>query len=126
MRYTTKSRSKRLLDAEVRAAALAAIEPPLDLGTELSVTGFKVKIDETRALLASYNGLLSEAAQLRAQFADAEKGLADLSDRMLAAVGGLYGKTSTVYRQAGGTRKQDRKRPTRKTALSTETMPSAV
>ena len=45
----------------------------------------------------------------------AEKAIRDLSERMLAGVASKYGKDSSEYEMAGGTRKSERKRPTRKT-----------
>lgn len=38
-----------------------------------------------------------------------------MSERMLAGVAARYGKDSSQYEQAGGVRKSERKRPTRKT-----------
>ena len=46
----------------------------------------------------------------QAAFDDAEKLLADLSSRVLAAVAAKYGRDSVEYTQAGGVRMRDRKR----------------
>jgi hypothetical protein len=45
---------------------------------------------------------------------DPEKEIRVLSERMLIAMAAKYGKDSYEYEMAGGMRKSDRKRPTRK------------
>jgi len=63
----------------------------------------------------AYNALLSQADQAQNELLAAEKAIRDLSERMLAGVASKYGKDSSEYEMAGGTRKSERKRPTRKT-----------
>ena len=118
--------SKTLQKAELRAAEMSAIEPPLDLHEGLNLVAYRTKIADTRTLLANYNGLAAAAAEMRLRFATAEKELADHSDRILAGVGYRYVKNSNVYLQAGGTRKVDRKWQRKKAASGNETLTNAA
>ncbi len=126
MARISKTRSVTLDNAEKRAAALAAIEPPLKLGGAISVAGFQKRVADARAQLSAYNGLLAEADRIRVEFLVAERALALHHTRMLAAVAGHYGKDSSVYAAAGGTTLQARKRPKRKAASSGEKLPNAA
>lgn len=51
-------------------------------------------------------------------FQTAEKNLASMSDRMLAGVAAKYGRDSTEYEMAGGTRTSDRRRRPSKAAAA--------
>lgn len=126
MARTKKNRSLVIDNAETRAAALAAIEPPLNLGEALPLTGYQERIAAVREKLARYNQLLAEAEEARVVFLSLEKQLALHSTRMLAAVGATYGKDSTTYAAAGGTPLQLRKRPVRKAASGGEKLPNAA
>ena len=80
----------------------------------LKVADYKAKITAVKIKNDQYNSDLSDLdAALNAIQAD-EKALDDLSVRMLAGVGSKYGKDSTEYEQAGGTRTSERKAPVRK------------
>ncbi|MEY4488536.1 MAG: hypothetical protein RIQ79_1044 [Verrucomicrobiota bacterium] len=104
-----RTRSATLESAETRAAAIGSIEDVRPLGGDLSVASYGVAIISTRQKLARYNGLLSEAEVARREFNTAERQLADLADRMLAAVGAAYGRNSIEYAKAGGTLKSERR-----------------
>lgn len=121
-----KNRSIILDLAETRAAALAAIEPPLNLGEALPLAAYETRITDVRSKLARYNSLLSEAEEARLLFARAETQLSAHSARMLAAVGATYGKDSSTYAAAGGTPTQNRRRVKRKAAPSNDSMPNAA
>ncbi len=112
------ARRKRTSDsvtrAETRAAALESIDSALDLGNRLTLAAYKTATINTNAKLAEYNTMLSELDALLNELEAMEVTLDDLSARMLAGVGVKYGKDSDEYEQAGGTRKSDRKPPTRK------------
>ncbi|HRQ41511.1 MAG TPA: hypothetical protein PLD25_26625 [Chloroflexota bacterium] len=96
--------SKSIEQAQVRAANLEAIGSSLDLGNGLTLAAFREEIQTTQGLLDAYNTKLAEAdAALNALTAQ-EKQLKTLNGRMLAAVGAIYGKDSSEYEQAGGTR----------------------
>ena len=100
--------------AETRAASLASIDPALDLGNGLTLAAYQAAIETTHEKLASYNTKLSDADEALNVFQAEEKELAGLSERMLGAVATKYGKDSDEYEKAGGTKKSERKRPTRK------------
>lgn len=68
-----------------------------------------------QAKLDAYNGLLNEIDALNNDILAGEKALGALSERMLDGVGVKFGKDSNEYEQAGGVRKSERKKPTRKT-----------
>ncbi|BAY60611.1 hypothetical protein NIES22_06700 [Calothrix brevissima NIES-22] len=52
--------------------------------------------------------------------AENEKRLAEFCERMLTGVASKYGRNSDEYQMAGGVRKSDRKRNTRKDSKSTD------
>lgn len=116
---TKKDRSLILDRAESRFAAVSAIDS-VQLATGLTLVGYQTAITDARSKLATYNGLLAQAENARREFAKSEKALADLSERVLAAVGANYGKDSLEYGKAGGTPKSERKRSVRKAASKTE------
>jgi hypothetical protein len=125
MPHKKRNRSIILDNAETRAAALAAIEPPLTLGGEVTLAAYQAKIVATRETQSRYNGLLAEADKVRVELSRAERDLANFSERILAAVGGLYGRDSHTYVAAGGSLKYARRRG-RKTASNSEALPNAA
>lgn len=96
--------SKEIEQAQVRAANLEAISPTLDLGNSLTLTALRAEIQATQALLDTYNTKLAEADNALNVLKAREKTLKTMSSRMLAGVGVAYGKDSSEYEQAGGTR----------------------
>lgn len=115
-----KNRSLVLDRAQTRAAAVQAIAGIEQLGGEATLPAFQAVIDDTRAKLQSYNTLLAQADEAREVFLKAEIQLADWHERILAAVGVQYGKTSDAYVTAGGTRKYSRQRASTQTETTTE------
>lgn len=112
-----KKRSSPVLEkAEKRAAAIGSIGLTLDLGNGLSLENYNGHIEEVRSLLAEYNMILSNLDRVTNDIAEKERSLSDLSELMLMGVATTYGKNSNEYEMAGGIRKQDRKRPVRKSA----------
>ncbi|MBD2201193.1 hypothetical protein H6G33_01070 [Calothrix sp. FACHB-1219] len=121
-------RTSNILDkARRRIAGLKTIDSSLDLGNGLTLQLFSELIEDTSKKLEAHNIAVSEADQTGTLVSQAERSLADLSDRMLTGVASKYGKSSDQYEMAGGVRKQDRKRKTRKvnTSTPTETLPTA-
>ena len=114
----TKKTSPVLENAQTRLAALSSIDPKLSLGAGLGISDYDAQITCTRTALDTYNTLLSQVDGAYNDFLAEEAGLRDLSDRMLAGVGAVYGKDSDQYEQAGGVRKSERKRPMRKQAAA--------
>jgi hypothetical protein len=97
-----KNRSKVIEIATARAGGMELIAPALDFGDGLSVPGYKAAIADTQGKQATYNALLSQVDEAKMHFEAAQANLGDLSDRMLAAVGGKFGRDSGEYTKAGG------------------------
>ncbi len=110
-----KKLSPFLEGAQQRLNALSTIDPALDLGNGLTLAAYRAQVTSMQAKQDAYNALLSQADQAQNELLEAEKAIRDLSERMLAGVASKYGKDSSEYEMAGGKRKSERKRPTRKT-----------
>ena len=105
--------------AQKRADALAAIDPSLDLGTDASknpitLAAYQAAITAVATENDQYNTLLSNADGLATELQTDEKTLDNFSTTMLSGVSVKYGKDSTEYGKAGGTRTSDRKKIVRK------------
>ena len=107
----------RILDkAESRLAALKAVNISLDLGSGLTVENYEHSIQGLRQKLEAYNTCVAVVNDANIAVGEGERLLAELSERMLIGVASKFGKNSSEYAMAGGTRRKDRKRPTRRTA----------
>ena len=112
-------RSSPVLDkAQNRSDALATIDPKLNLGADLALTGYNAKIAALDAKVKEYNDLLAQTDSTSTVLDEMEAQLADLNERMLKGVASQYGRDSAEYGQAGGTRKSDIKRSSRKTSAN--------
>ncbi len=110
-----KKRTSAVLDkAQTRLASLKSINQALDLGNGLTIDTFNQTIEDGRQKLEKYNTTLSTVDQNYAAVMDAEKLIAEWTERMLIGVASKYGKNSDEYKMAGGTRRSERKRPKRK------------
>ena len=109
-----KSATQIMIDANNRLASLKSIEENLDLGNGLTNESFNNLINENFETLERYNTLLSQVDQASNDFDVLQKKLKDLHERMLLAVAAKYGKDSNEYEMAGGKRKSERKKPSRK------------
>ena len=109
-----KRSSKELVKAQSRATNLLSIDAQLDLGSGLTLTAYQAAITALQGKLDKYNNLLSEVDALNNDILAGEKAMAALSERMLNGVGVKFGKDSNEYEMAGGVRKSERKKPTRK------------
>ena len=109
-----KRNSKELDKARQRLTNLKSIAADLDLGNGLTAPAYQAEIDRQQAQLDHYNRQLSEIDALLNDLNAQEKVLAALNERMLEGVGVKYGKDSNEYEQAGGTRKSDYKKSSRK------------
>ena len=109
-----KRTSPTIEKSQQRLSALLSIDTNLDLGNDLTAAAYKAEIVKAQTLLDTYNTLLSQTDGALNAFAAAEKGLKDLSERMLSGVSVKFGKDSAQYEMAGGVRKSERKRPVRK------------
>ena len=100
--------------AQARLTSLSSIDPKLDLGNGLTVAVYQAAIQDAQAKLNTCNTLLSQVDDATNALRVAEKELRSLSERMLAGVASKYGKDSSQYEMAGGTRKSEIKRSPRK------------
>jgi len=95
------------------------IDPVLKFGT-LDVAALKADIDQGKALQTEIDALDAQYTSLRNQ-RDALLGATwDKVKRVRASVKGLYGDDSSEYEMVGGTRKSERKTPTRKAKPAAE------
>ncbi len=109
-----KRSSSAIEMAERRLAALQAIDTTLDLGNGFTLETFMAAIQETQEKLNVYNTYLSMTDAANSSLEDAEKLLKAFTTQMLRGVALKYGDDSIEYEKAGGTRKSERKRPTRR------------
>lgn len=114
MPRSRKAATKIMNQAATRLANCKSIEPDLDLGNGLKNSNFETTIVATNAALDAYNMSLAQSDALLNAFNAQEKLLKDVNERMLIGVGAKYGKDSTEYEKAGGVRKSERKKPTKK------------
>jgi len=103
-----------------RLANLKSISPTLDLGNGLTVAAYDAAVNAFRQKLEDYNIALSIVDEKYNLVQAGEKDLRDLSERMLAGVAVKFGKNSHEYEKAGGVRKSERKKPTKKSAAKTK------
>ncbi|MGB3309512.1 MAG: hypothetical protein WBG32_15660 [Nodosilinea sp.] len=103
--------------AEKRNASTQSIAKDLDLGNGITTTAYTQAIEDLRQKLHAYNESLSLVDQAANAVQDAERVVRDFSERILLGVATCYGKDSDEYEMAGGVRKSERKRPTRKPKL---------
>jgi hypothetical protein len=108
-----KRSSAALEQAIRRSAAMRSIDENLDLGNGLTLADYDQLIQTVQGDIAVYNETLSDSDRAASTVKDDEKQLRDLSERMLIAVAAKYGKNSYEYEMAGGTRKSERKKPSR-------------
>ena len=112
------SRRKRtstvLETARHRFAGLKSITKEPDFGPDLTLPAYSTQINNFSTLLDNYNGMLATLDDLQNSLEAAEEALNETNRRMLSATEAHYGPDSSEYEQAGGTRKSERKRPTKK------------
>jgi hypothetical protein len=102
--------------AKIRAASLKSIDAALDLGNGQTLASYNAAIADTEGQLNTYNTKLSDLDEMLNKLEAGETALADLSERMLAGVASKFGKNSTEYEKAGGTRKSEIQRGPKKAA----------
>jgi hypothetical protein len=91
--------------AGLLASRFASISEELDLSNGLTLAGFRSAIATVAFNLNDYNKKLSESDTALNLLADAERALAEHSERMLLGVATRFGKDSNEYEKAGGVRK---------------------
>jgi hypothetical protein len=76
----------------------------LDLGHGNTLAAYDTEISAVQAKLDAYNQVLAAADNALNELQDAERALKKRSTTMLAGVGVAFGKDSSQYEMAGGTR----------------------
>lgn len=110
-----RRRSSSILDnARKRLAGLKSIKDKGQLGPRLSVDAYEQRVIAFAEKLSEYNRMLSVIDQMLNDLQREERELGTETARMLTGVGAHFGSDSSEYEQAGGKRKSERKRPTRK------------
>lgn len=109
-----KRSSKVLEKADRRIASLRSISPDLNLGNGLTVDVYTTLITDMRDRLAAYNTVLSTVDKTYNDMLLIEQKLGDYSELLLLGVATKFGKDSDEYEMAGGVKKSDRKRSTRR------------
>lgn len=110
-----KRTSNILTKAERRAAGISSIKTNLDLGNGMTLQSFWSDIENVRDKQNQYNTMLSNIDQLYNELQESERKLSEKSSKMLQAVAIVYGRNSTEYEMAGGTRSSERRRSKRPT-----------
>ena len=100
--------------ATTRSAALKSIDSKLDLGNGMTVVAYDAQIKKVSDKATLYNTTLSTVDNLYNEVLKEINVLNDFSERMLSGVGTAYGKDSNQYEMAGGVRKSEKKKPTKK------------
>ncbi len=109
-----KRTSAVLEAARRRLAGLKAINPKPNFGPNVSEELFDAKITSVSNRENSYNQKLTEADAELDELQREEAELNDLHIRVLAAGAAQFGTDSKEYEMLGGTRKSERKKPTKK------------
>lgn len=105
-----KKKSASLLKAESRLVGIKSINTKLDMGSGMSATAYEKEIVALRQKITAYNTTLAQLDARSNEIIDAEKQLFTLSERMLLGVAMKYGKDSSEYEMAGGTRRSEHRR----------------
>ena len=114
-----KRTSAALAVARQRLAGLNKITPTPNLGPNTSVAAYQAVADETAAIEESHNQLAAHMDDSSNRFDAQEDLMADWDRRVLSAVEAQYGPNSSEYEMVGGTRKSERKKPSKKGGGST-------
>jgi hypothetical protein len=114
MSYRKRTVSTEVAKANKRLDGIRSIEPNIDLGNGITDPAYAAEIAKVTSLTEKYNTLLSEVDGTLTALEQAERELADYSQRILNAVGTKFGYNSIEYEKAGGTRKSEKRRTSRK------------
>jgi hypothetical protein len=104
----------RVVDLEkgiTRLASVKSIDPELDLGNGINVPNYGEQVTLLADLVSRYNTTLSTLDDMYNEFAAQNLAVRDWNERILTGVATKYGKNSSQYEMAGGTKKSERKKP---------------
>src|SRR5437660_7376551 len=110
----TRRSSAALAAARQRLAGLNKITPAPNLGPNITVLAYQGVITGTANLEESHSQLSAQMDDSSNRFDAQESLMADWNRRVLSAVEAPYGPDSSEYEMVGGTRKSERKRPSKK------------
>jgi TolA-binding protein len=119
-----KRSSTVLTNAEQREAGIRSISDVLDLGNGLNLSSYSQRIASLRQKISTYNTTIASVDDLARDIKDLEKEVRQASEQMLLGIGAVYGKDSREYGKAGGVRKSERKRSSKRN--KTEPKPTAT
>jgi hypothetical protein len=111
---TRKRTSITVVQAQQRLAGIRTINPEPVFAPNLTLAGFEADVNALNDMVIAFNEKLTALDKSRDELERAESSVSLQSQRLLATVRGYYGPDSDEYKQAGGTRLSDRKRPERK------------
>ena len=96
--------------AKARLAAIKSINPNLDLGNGITVAVYEAAIGDFSTTVGLYNTTLSTVDDLYNSSIAKIAVMQDLTERVLSGVASKFGKNSSEYEMAGGTRKAEKKK----------------
>lgn len=97
-----------------RLASVKSIDPDLDLGNGINVPHYAEQVNLLANLVSKYNTTLSTLDDMYNEFVAQNLAVRDWNERVLTGVATKYGKNSSQYEMAGGTKKSERKKPVTK------------
>jgi hypothetical protein len=100
---------------KARLAGLKSIKEDLDFGDNLSVVVYNTQLELLETKLKTYNKTLSSIDDMYNECIAQIDVIKDYNERMLSGAALKYGKNSSEYEMAGGTRKSERKKAKPKT-----------
>ena len=106
--------SPALVVARARLAGLNKINPAPSLGPTLTPQAYQAVMDDTVAIEDSHSQLAAQMDDSSNRFDAQNDLLSDWNRRVLSAVEAQFGPDSSEYEMVGGTRKSERKKPSKK------------
>jgi hypothetical protein len=105
-----KKTSAMLVKGEQRLAGLKSIGVSIELGNDITSDSLENDVANLRLALENYNTLLSKVDEASNAIEQAEKQVAIATENILLGVKIKFGKDSSEYEMAGGTRSSDYRR----------------
>ena len=110
----TKRKSPVLQTARERLTGLKKFRTEPDFGAALTVAAYETEINGYAVDENTYNQDLAALDDKQNRLDARENGLNDLNQRMFSATKAQFGSDSSEFELVGGTRRSERKKPTRK------------
>jgi hypothetical protein len=105
-----KKTSAMLVKGEQRLAGLKSSGVSIELGNDITSDSLENDVANLRLALENYNTLLSKVDEASNAIEQAEKQVAIATENILLGVKIKFGKDSSEYEMAGGTRSSDYRR----------------